>query len=94
MVENMEEFKAFKDQNSLCIVDAFATWCPPCVRIAPIYATLSSEFKGKCAFGKFDVDKAEDVNAECQIACMPTFIIFKDAVEVDRLKGASEEGIR
>ena len=94
MVGNMEEFKAFKAKNSVCIIAGLATWCPPCVNIAPKYEAMSSEFEGKCAFGKFDVDKAEDVKADCNITCMPTFIIFKNAVEVDRLEGASEEHIR
>jgi thioredoxin 1 len=54
----MQEFKDFKTKNKVCIVDAFATWCPPCVRIAPKYESMSGEFTGKCAFGKFDVDNA------------------------------------
>ena len=90
---NLAEFDEFKKEG-VCIVDAFATWCPPCVRIAPKYEEISGEFEGKVKFGKFDVDQAKDIAAQVGISCMPTFIVFKDGAEVDRMEGASEQGIR
>jgi thiol-disulfide isomerase/thioredoxin len=56
IIDNMEQFTDFKEKNKVCIIDAFATWCPPCVKIAPIFKTMSGEFTNLCAFGKFDVD--------------------------------------
>ena len=45
-------------------------------------------------FGKFDVDQAKDISQAVGISCMPTFIVFKNGNEVDRMEGASEQGIR
>ena len=30
-IETMEQFTVFKERNKVCIIDAFATWCPPCI---------------------------------------------------------------
>ena len=81
-------------RNTRQIIDAFATWCPPCVSIAPKYEAIAGEFEGQVAFGKFDVEQAEDISQEVGISCMPTFIVFKNGAEVDRMEGASEQGIR
>ena len=92
MCANMDEFNTWKAEG-VCIIDAFATWCPPCVNIAPKYEAIAKDFDGKVKFGKFDVDQAKDIMSACGIECMPTFIVFKDGTEVDRMEGASEQGI-
>ena len=57
MLETKEQFEAFIKENPKCIIDAFATWCPPCKAIAPKYEALSlSKEYLYCAFGKFDTD--------------------------------------
>jgi len=42
---------------------------------------------------KVDVDIATDVKEACGINCMPTFQVYKGGQMVDKLEGASEEGL-
>src|SRR5512139_1731519 len=38
------------------LVDFWATWCRPCLMVAPIIDELSDEYDGKITFLKLDVD--------------------------------------
>jgi hypothetical protein len=43
---------------------------------------------------KVDVDKASSIAEKYEIASMPTFIMFKKAVELGRMTGVNPEGLR
>jgi thioredoxin 1 len=54
--------------------------------------TVSDANVGKynhVTFVKLDVDEVSDVAQELGIRAMPTFIIFKDGVQVDQVVGAN-----
>ena len=45
MLNNLDDHTAFISEG-VCIIYAFATWCPPCVKIAPKYEAMAKEFDG------------------------------------------------
>ncbi len=73
------------------ILDAYATWCPPCRAVAPTFSELSREMNGKIKFVKMNVDKEPSLAKELQIEMMPTFLIFKDGKIVDRQVGGMDK---
>lgn len=76
------------------IVDFWATWCPPCKAIAPVYEKLSDEYKGKVAFAKMDTDQNQSVPMTYRIQAIPTMVVFKDGKEVDRVIGADPGALK
>ncbi|CAE6502835.1 unnamed protein product [Rhizoctonia solani] len=86
---NKADHDAFVAANNyLTVIDFHATWCGPCLQIAPIYDKLAEEHED-VKFTKVDVDAAPDVAQHYQISAMPTFVFLKDGKEVDRLRGAN-----
>jgi len=79
-------------EGKLVVIDFFATWCGPCVKIAPFIEGLSHSFKD-VIFLKIDVDGefVQDSIQKHEINCMPTFVFLKNGAQIDRLEGASEE---
>jgi len=75
------------------LVDFFATWCGPCVRIAPVLDALAKEHP-QVEFVKVDVDEAQDIAQAQGIRAMPTFKMFKGGAEVGMVRGADEAAIR
>ncbi|MDO5561173.1 MAG: thioredoxin [bacterium] len=76
-----------KHKDKLVMIDFFATWCGPCQMTAPIIEELARQYKDKVAVAKIDVDLAPNSVNEYGIMSMPTIVIFKDGVEVERASG-------
>ncbi|KAF2671666.1 Cop c 2-like protein [Microthyrium microscopicum] len=78
--------------EGVAVLDAFAEWCGPCKMIAPHIKTMS-EKTDKVKFYKFDVDALPAVAQELNIRAMPTFIVYKDGEEVQKIVGANIKAI-
>ena len=76
--------------NKLVVVDFFATWCGPCRQIAPKIQAMAKEHTD-VVFLKVDVEELDDLAAEYEISCMPTFIFIKQAEKVTSFSGANAE---
>ncbi len=69
-------------------VDFWASWCPPCKRIAPFVEELASDYEGKAVVVKVDVDEAGQVAARYGITSIPTLMVFKGGQPVEAQTGA------
>ena len=69
------------------LVDFWATWCKPCVAVAPIVDELANEYENKVGFFKLDVDHSPKTPASYGIMSIPTLLIFKNGAPVSHLVG-------
>ncbi|GBF34260.1 thioredoxin [Desulfocucumis palustris] len=69
------------------VVDFWAEWCGPCKMIAPVVEELASEYQGKAAVAKLNVDENRSTPTEFKVISIPTLIIFKGGKEVERSIG-------
>jgi len=81
-----------KSENKLLVVDFFATWCGPCVRLAPMFADWSEEFVD-VVFAKVDVDLLRESASFENIQCMPTIKFYKNEL-LNTIEGFDIEEIR
>jgi thioredoxin 1 len=70
------------------MVDFWATWCKPCLIVAPIVDELAEEYDGKVNFFKLDVDHNPKIAATYGIMSIPTLLIFKNGEPVSNIVGA------
>jgi thioredoxin 1 len=77
--------------TGITIVDFWAVWCKPCQMQAPIIDELSVEMKDKIKFGKINIDENKFVPQRFAVESIPTMIIFKDGVLVDKLVGFTDK---
>src|ERR1700742_1349828 len=69
------------------VVDFWAAWCPPCRTMAPILDALAAE-RPDVLFVTIDADANQQTLVERQVLSMPTFLVFRDGVEILRLVGS------
>ena len=72
----------------LMLIDCWADWCGPCRMIAPTIDELARDYAGRVTFGKLNVDENPQTAAQFGVMSIPTLLIMKNAVEVDRIIGA------
>jgi thioredoxin 1 len=69
------------------LVDFWAEWCGPCKRLAPTIDALASEYTGKVAVGKLNVDENPNTAFKFQIRGIPAMLVFKGGQVVDTVVG-------
>jgi thioredoxin 1 len=69
------------------LVDFWAEWCQPCLRLAPTVDAVATELEGKLAVGKLNVDENPGVTGRFGIRGIPTMILFKGGKPVDQIVG-------
>ena len=69
------------------LVDFWAEWCGPCRMIAPIVEEIAAELEGRLNVVKMNVDENPATPSRLGIMGIPTLILFKGGVEVERIVG-------
>jgi thioredoxin 1 len=64
-----------------------ADWCQPCKKVRPIVEELNRE-TADVTFQIIDVDMENDLVKTFQITSVPTFILFEDEEQINRITGA------
>ena len=85
-VSNFDEIIA--EPGKPILVDFWASWCGPCRAVAPIIEELADEYAGKAIVGKVNVDEESGLSQKFRIMSIPTIMIFKDGLMVDKVVGA------
>jgi thioredoxin 1 len=75
----------------LILMDFYADWCGPCKIQGPIFEDLAKDFSDKVEFRKINVDKEGDLALERGIMVVPTIILEKDGVEVQKWMGVTSK---
>jgi len=81
-----DTFNQVIQENNLVLVDFWADWCGPCLKIAPILEEVSSETG--LLVGKLHVDENPGKSQDYGISTIPTMVLFKDGNPVHTITGA------
>ena|SRR5690348_4469912 len=69
------------------IVDFWSPNCPPCNMMLPAVENLAKEYLGRIQVAKVKAEENRDLCKRVGITALPTFIVFRNGQEVNRLVG-------
>lgn len=68
------------------VIDFWATWCGPCMRLAPVIDELAEEYADRVVIGKYNVDEQTELGSEYRIMSIPTLLFFKNGEMIRDLR--------
>ena len=74
------------------LVDFWAEWCGPCLRVAPVLEEIASEMDGKVKVVKLDIDANPNTARDYSVLSVPTLMVFKGGLPVQSVAGARPKG--
>jgi thioredoxin len=70
------------------LVDFWAEWCGPCLRVAPVLEEIAKEMGEKVKIVKLDIDANPGTARDYQVMSVPTLTVFKGGQPVQSVAGA------
>lgn len=79
-------FKEIIQDKEVALIDFYASWCGPCKMLSPILEEISKE-NPNIFIGKVNIDFEREVTKLYNVWTIPTLIVFKKGLEVNRNVG-------
>ena len=82
----VETFGELTGEGSV-LVDFWGPRCQPCLAMMPTVARLEEEAAGTVKVVKVNAPEAREICRELKVFGLPTYVLLRDGVEVERLTG-------
>jgi putative thioredoxin len=93
--ENFETEVIERSKSVPVVIDFWATWCQPCLMLAPILEKLANEYAGQFILAKVETEQNPELAGAFGVQSIPLVVAMKDGRPLDAFQGAlPESGVR
>lgn len=85
------QYRAMITSGTFVLVDYYAPWCAPCIKMKPMLDELTKIYAGSVNILRLNIDENKSLARELEVEEIPVLKIFKNGEEVWTNKGAMEK---
>lgn len=90
-VSTAVEFDTLIKEHPVVVVDFYATLCPSCTYLLPIYESVAQKLGDSAVCIKVNADEAPELARRYKISSIPSLFLFKNGTLLDQTVGALPE---
>lgn len=89
---SFEEYTNMITSDTMVLVDYFAPWCAPCIKMQPMLDELAKEYAGKVTVIRLNIDENKELAQKLNIVSIPVLKTFVKGKETWNHDGYIEKG--
>jgi thioredoxin len=88
---NLSEFEKLTKDSDAVVVDFYAKWCAPCLKMMPMVDKLAGEYQGKVSVIKVEADGNQAILQASGIDEIPSFLVYRKGKLIQKTSGFRDE---
>lgn len=78
---SMEEYNKMINSGTKVLIDYYAPWCAPCIKMKPMLEELEKEYDGKVKIIRLDISENKQLAKKLNIVEIPVIKVFENGKE-------------
>jgi thioredoxin 1 len=83
----LDNFKEVMNTDKPVLLDFWASWCTPCMMIAPSIENISQKYEKTAVIGKVNIDEQRSLAEQFGIMSIPSVFVIKNGRVVENAVG-------
>jgi thioredoxin len=88
---SFEEYTKMITTDTKVLVDYYAPWCAPCIKMKPMLEELAKEYEGKVKIIRLDINENKQLAKQLNVVEIPVLKIFVNGKEIWNHNGYIEK---